>query len=762
MSATGEPSSRQLLSLKICDPAMGSGAFLVEACRFLADHVVAAWEREGETDKIASAREDVVTHARRLVAQRCLYGVDKNPFAVSLAKLSLWLVTLARDEPFTFLDHALRHGDSLVGLSFEQLQAFHWAPGAQIDFIEQELVASIAESLALRQEILDLAGDSSPGVTRLKEQLLWEARDAQDRLRIVGDLVVGAFFESGKKEREAERKKRLDQVRAWLADGGEVPSALREASERIRRRIPVFHWGLEFPEVFHAGRPDPLADGEASRTALMDAFVGNPPFAGKNGITAAGGPEYLDWLKAVHQGSHGNADLAAHFFRRTDSLLGGHGTIGLIATNTIAQGDTRASGLQALVARGDVIYDATRSMLWPEAGAAVAVSVVHLARGRAARSVGDRRLDGAVVADINSRLRGKPERPDPVRLRANSELSFQGSIVLGLGFTLTPEERDALVARDPRNAERTFPYLGGKEVNSSPTQDFERYVISFGEMTLEQAAAWPHLLEILRERAKAEREKATHSRRPWWLLERPRHELYAALEGKERCLVTARVSKHLMVHFQPVGRIFSEQLYVFASESVAFFALLQSRIHEAWARLLSSSLEDRLRYSASDCFETFPFPSDPTLAPDGPLEAVGRALYEMRAALMVERDQGLTDTYNALKDPEVTTPRVEALRRLHVDMDRAVLAAYGWQIDVPPFTDPMSDAEWRAKEAFEDEVIDRLFALNAERAESDRALGPTTPRARAKRTAAKQSAPRTKKLPAGQLALTPPATGKRR
>src|SRR5690606_20451392 len=89
MSDTAEPSSEQLLSLKICDPAMGSGAFLVETCRFLADHVVAAWEREGQTDKIASGTEDVVTHARRLVAQRCLYGVDKNPFAVSLAKLSL-------------------------------------------------------------------------------------------------------------------------------------------------------------------------------------------------------------------------------------------------------------------------------------------------------------------------------------------------------------------------------------------------------------------------------------------------------------------------------------------------------------------------------------------------------------------------------------------------------------------------------------------------------------------------------------------------
>ena len=109
-------------------PAMGSGAFLVEACRFLADEVVAAWTREGRRELVAGT-EDAVLVARRLVAQRCLYGVDKNPFAVSLAKLSLWLVTLARELPFTFVDHALRHGDSLVGLSFDQITSFHWKPG---------------------------------------------------------------------------------------------------------------------------------------------------------------------------------------------------------------------------------------------------------------------------------------------------------------------------------------------------------------------------------------------------------------------------------------------------------------------------------------------------------------------------------------------------------------------------------------------------------------------------------------------------------
>ena len=119
------PRPEQILDLKICDPAMGSGAFLVEACRFLGEKLVEAWNHYKELPAVPPD-EDPSLFARRLVAQRCLYGVDINPFATDLAKLSLWLVTLAKDHPFTFLDHALRSGDSLVGFNRLQIGQFHW------------------------------------------------------------------------------------------------------------------------------------------------------------------------------------------------------------------------------------------------------------------------------------------------------------------------------------------------------------------------------------------------------------------------------------------------------------------------------------------------------------------------------------------------------------------------------------------------------------------------------------------------------------
>src|SRR5690606_33623312 len=166
-------------------------------------------------------------------------------------------------------------------------------------------------------------------------------------------------------------------------------------------------------------------------------------------------------------------------------------------------------------------------------------------------------------------------------------------------------------------------------------------------------------------------------------------------------------------------------------------SILQSRIHNAWTWLLSSTMKTDLNYSASDCFETFPFPQeDPrTVIPE--LEAIGEKLYETRAKYMVDTDQGLTKTYNALKDPHCTDSRILDLRALHEEMDRAVLRAYprlpgvgsndpsviGWSdIPVPPFC-IKTEEDKAALQAFEDEVIDRLFVLNADRAKTEAALG---------------------------------------
>ena len=176
------------------------------------------------------------------------------------------------------------------------------------------------------------------------------------------------------------------------------------------------------------------------------------------------------------------------------------------------------------------------------------------------------------------------------------------------------------------------------------------------------------------------------------------------------------MSKHLVFAFQPTEQVFSHTLYVYPLPASTSFTVLQSRIHEPWARLLSSSMKNDLRYAASDCFETFPFPEPDPRSVVPALETIGEKLHEVRATFMVETDQGLTQTYNLLKDPDCQDPAIQHLRKLHEAMDRAVLDAYGWtDLEVPPFC-PATPTEQKALETFQDQVIDRLFVLNAERA----------------------------------------------
>jgi hypothetical protein len=159
-----------------------------------------------------------------------------------------------------------------------------------------------------------------------------------------------------------------------------------------------------------------------------------------------------------------------------------------------------------------------------------------------------------------------------------------------------------------------------------------------------------------------------------------------------------------------------------------------------------------LRCGASDCFDTFPFPAAEALAPTGDLEAIGARLYETRALLMVERNQGLTTTYNQLKDPACDDPEILALSRLHEDLDRAVLAAYAWP-DIPvPAYETTTPATRAAQESFEDEIIDRFFALNATRAEKEQLQGLASSQHRV-RAQTKGTAKAKEAVPSNQLSL---------
>jgi hypothetical protein len=716
----------QILDLKVCDPAIGSGAFLVEACRALAARLVEAWSRYPERKPVIPADEDEELHARRLVAQRCIYGVDKNPLATDLAKLSLWLATLARDHEFSFLDHALKSGDSLVGLTRAQIAAAHWdtsKPG--LPLFRQLVKDHVAEAMKGRAEIQAAPDYTARAIQEARHKSL-EARVAP--IRTIGDAVIAAFFAADKLK---AREKKRAEVESWLGGSAVAWDKLAAMALPLKQGthpLTPFHWEIEFPEVF------------TRNNGGFDAIVGNPPFLGGKKVSSEYGDGYRAWLPTVHEGTHGNGDLVAHFFRRSYSLLRSGGIFGLIATNTIGQGDTRASGLTQILGWGGVIARAVRRLKWP-GDAAVVVSVIHVGKEATPKAI----LDGRSVKRISAYVVEGDLDTSPAPLAKNSGKAFQGSIVLGMGFTFDDQaaakgaasslkDMNLLVRKNALNADRIFPYIGGDEINTNPRQQHCRYVIDFADMTEAEARnGWPDLMEVLETFVRAERQKQKREdlRKRWWQFAYRKKSLYEAISGLSHVLAISRVSSHLAFCFLPAGMIYSIDCIVFAMSDCAPLAVLQSRSHELWVRFLASTLEDRLRYTPSDCFENFPFPCQRESSTQ--LESLGRAYHDHRAALMIARNEGMTKTYNRFHDPTETAEDIQRLRQLHIAMDRAVLEAYGWHDfaarSEPIFLDETNEDDhtyqgrlfWPSE--FRDEVLARLLALNAERHAEEVRLG---------------------------------------
>jgi hypothetical protein len=713
----------QVLDLKVCDPAVGSGAFLVEACRQLGTRLVQAWEAHPALKPPIPADEDDELHARRLVARRCLYGVDRNPMALDLAKLSLWLATLARDHEFSFLDHALKAGDSLVGLTRAQIESASWEENAAPGLWRARVRQDVGEALAHRDAIRNAPDEVALAMQEAQHD---RVERGLANVRLIGDAVIATFFAH---DRARARRDALAEV-GDRAGGGDWEWLRQRAMalEGGAHRVRPFHWEIEFPEVF--AREDPG----------FDAMVGNPPFLGGTWISGDLGTKYLAWLTREPK-TGGRADLVAYFFRRAFSLMRESGRLGFIATNSIAQGDTRMVGLSHLRGLGGTITSAIRRMPWP-GEAAVVVSVVHVSKEN---FEGVKYLDGRPAKTINSQLFDVDFEGEPHRFLSNN-IAYKGYDLYGVGFTFddmsqsgltgTMNDMRQIMAEEPHSADFIRPYIGGSEVNTDPRHQPHRFAVNVSEFeTLADAeAVVPVLMSHLKNTIAVERQslpnndRANKLKERWWVYNEVRPNLTRALAPLEEVIVCSQVSPHLALTFTSAHYIISNGVIIFVSSARSAFATLQSRIHEVWARFFASSMKDDLRYTPSDCFETFPLPPGFEDAPA--LETAGRAYHDHRASLMIARDQGMTKTYNRFHDSLDTAEEIAELRHLHAAMDEAVLRAYGWDDladrAVPEFLTEETEDDytyqgrlfWPAP--FRDELLARLLKLNEERATEER------------------------------------------
>ncbi len=305
-------------------------------------------------------------------------------------------------------------------------------------------------------------------------------------------------------------------------------------------------------------------------------------------------------------------------------------------------------------------------------------------------------------------------------LKSNSGKSFQGSIVLGKGFILTPEEAHKLIAKDSRNKEVLFPYLNGDDLNNSPTQKPSRWVINFFDWSEEKARSYPDCFDIVERLVKPERDSYDETKNSWnksvktnwWQFGAWRKALERAISELDQVMVIAEVTKYVSFVLIPVDLVFMHTLKVISNSDWENIAMLNSSIYAEWAWKYSSTMgSGTLRYTPSTSYETFPFKN----IQNSILASVGEKFYYTRKDLMQVVQLGLTDIYNLIHNKKVKyitreefeieekqfgktygktalklkkcntytnyiyiIQRIEKLRLLIVEMDRAVVNLYDW------------------------------------------------------------------------------------
>jgi hypothetical protein len=716
-----------ILELRVCDPAVGSGAILVAAVRYLAGKLVESRLEHGELmarDLETAASDPVETdphvQAQRDVVSQCIYAVDRDPMAVEMAKLSLWLVTMANGRPFTFLDHAIKCGDSLLGVtSLAQLRRLHLAEssvtqiGLDLDGGRMEglggYFSMIAERINQALSLRALVGEGDvkdAADAEERRRLNAKASELLDDLRLAANAMTAACFSNASATSSVTQGILEARVLPLLTDIPSHSAALHALGSERPPDAPddlrFFHWAIEFPEVLDSGG--------------FDSIVANPPFQGGKKLKAAVGKSYRDHIvRYCADGDSGSADLVAYFFRRASVLAK---SFGLIATNTVYQGVTRKVATGALVS-GDsqgTIFRADSSAKWPGRDAVYVARVWWDRLGKARWSTPPS-VDGVVVEGVASDLypvRDAEYRPIPIP--SNAGIAHIGQLINGDGFLVPPETAMRWIEEDERNARVLQLFVNGEFLNASleKRERTKRYVVNFHDWPLTHAREFEAPFEHVLAEVKPKRDKVARKvyRENWWKFAERQVTMLKAIQGKSTVIAVAATSPYAMPTLIETSSVLCHALVVFATEDMGMMGLLSSTLHRQWVDRYCSTIKSDVRYTPSSGFATYPLPDS--------LERIRQeadALYSWREEIMVSQGWGITDVYGKYHDENCDERDVVELRDRHIGLERAVLAAYGWH-DVDPklgFHDARYGRFFTFAPEVRYELLIRLLKLNVDR-----------------------------------------------
>lgn len=778
-------SEKALLSLRVADISCGSGHILLAAARRIATELAVIRTGEEQPSPIAfrTAIRDVICN--------CIYGVDLNPLAVELCKVALWLEAHIPGQPLNFLDHHIKCGNAIVGFARrDELErgvpdeAFVTMPGD-----DKEIAASfrkrnkeerqIHEKQLIKQTSLSFTPEvekhlskvlkgwrtiaalpeRNPAEIEAKKSRYQEFADGQDAwlLNQIAAIPVAQFYIE--KVKENQPKLITDEEYRRYLDGHQTPQGQATAMAwAVSNRKRFFHWFLEFPEIIEQGG--------------FDCILGNPPYLGGQSLSGTYGHSFCNYARYEYAPA-GLSDLVAYFVRRIFSLLRLGGFSSFITTNSITDGDVRKDGLEQVLSQGGAINFAVRGIKWP-GRANLIVSLVGIHKGKWAKCF----LDGKEVEEISAFFEDCIDLGEPYKLNDNSNISFQGAIYRGDGFVLTHSEAEELIRQDARNQEVIAPLINGQELNNEPEQAPRRSTITFFDRSEAEASKYPIPFSIVEAKVKPVRMALDPStainrdhRDRWWQYAFVRESLYRAIDKHKFCFASGRVTKYLNFSAAPTDYIFLDTINVFATDRWDIYAELQSSVHEIWARKYSGALKQDLRYSPSACFETFPFPTGLWQTASLVLATIGEHYHEYRRSLMLRLWLGLTDVYNLFHCKAVSSEQrtvsgesqkpladnrsplaklsrhleergnpctldeaiqgILELRKLHRELDEAVLAAYGWtdlnlghdfhEVETLPENDRV---RYTISPEARKELLKRLLALNHQRAAEEKAKTP--------------------------------------
>lgn len=636
----------EILGLRVLDPAMGSGHFLVAATSFLARAAVDAAEK-GDQAVLGEFARLNPEHLRRLVVERCICGVDRNPRAVELSKLSLWLATVQRGKPLNFLDHHLKCGDSLLGARLRDVGTLvagrgkdhALEAGGQLNPFDQAYRERLVRTLGYLHQIEGLPSDRVEDVEH-KAELHRRSEATLDRFRETADVWASALLGNDVSAddyarlllslRDDPERWKEWRARPWFA-----------RAEALRREHRFFHWDIEFGEVFFDD------DGSEREKPGFDAVIGNPPYVRMEEFK-----EIKPFLRHAYEAHATRSDLYVYFVERSLDLLREGGEYGVIVSNKFLRANY-GKKLRALIGREAAvreIVDFGGLPVFPEA--TVRAAILLLRKGEIDEPPTFTAVDALDFGDkVEVKVLERGFELDPEELRNENWLLVSrkvgallrrlescgvplGSVVDGeiaygiktgrnAAFFIDDETRERLIQEDPRSNEVIKPLVVGNEVR--------RY-------HLERRGEWllylQHGIDISRYpavEAYLEAYRATLEKRAtaqaWYELQQPQPG-YREFYDAEKILYPV-ISREARFAFDSEGLYPNDKCYLIPGPRLFLLAVLNSRtsffhLRQVVARLEGKSLEDPYLELRTQYMERLPVPKIPETDREHSRREVGR------------------------------------------------------------------------------------------------------------------------------------------